>query len=119
MVELCCRDCPHWYGSEDDGFGPCTIKSQREARRPLTYGGHACDEGYAKVASDVVFVGKATPRAAARPPPAEPRRGSVAGPKRKAKPAGPRGKAKSAGPKGGARRKVGGAVSRKRPRRKR
>ncbi len=126
MAELCCRDCPHWYGSEDDGFGPCTIKSQREARRPLTYGGHACDEGYAKVASDVVFIGNATPRPAARPsprPPARLRGGSTADPKRKAKAAGPKRRAKPRSPKGkakaGARRKGGSTASRKRARRKR
>ncbi|HEX9709746.1 MAG TPA: hypothetical protein VGB42_07285 [Candidatus Thermoplasmatota archaeon] len=59
MVSLLCRDCPHWYGSEDDGYGPCTVKSQRQARRPLTYGGHTCDEGYDLLAGAVMYVGGA------------------------------------------------------------
>lgn len=43
---LVCRDCPMWYGAEDDGWGPCSIKHQRGDVRFLTYGGHDCDEGY-------------------------------------------------------------------------
>jgi hypothetical protein len=43
---LRCRDCPMWYGAEDDGWGPCSIKHQRGDVRFLTFGGHACDEGY-------------------------------------------------------------------------
>ena len=43
---LHCRDCPMWYGAEDDGWGPCSIKHRRGDRRYLTWGGHACDEGY-------------------------------------------------------------------------
>ncbi len=43
---LRCRDCPMWYGAEDDGWGPCSIKNRRGDERYLTWGGHACDEGY-------------------------------------------------------------------------
>jgi hypothetical protein len=43
---LHCRDCPMWYGAEDEGWGPCAIKHRRGDRRYLTYGGHECDEGY-------------------------------------------------------------------------
>lgn len=43
---LHCRDCPMWYGAEDDGWGPCSIKHRRGDVRYLTYGGHLCDEGY-------------------------------------------------------------------------
>lgn len=35
-----------WYGAEDDGWGPCSIKHRRGDARYLTFGGHACDEGY-------------------------------------------------------------------------
>jgi hypothetical protein len=45
-IGLHCLDCPMWYGAEDDGWGPCSIKHQRGDVRFLTYGGHACDEGY-------------------------------------------------------------------------
>ena len=43
---LQCRDCPMWYGAEDNGWGPCSIKHQRADRRFLTHGSHECDEGY-------------------------------------------------------------------------
>ena len=43
---LHCRQCPLWYGAEDEGWGPCSIKHQRGDERYLTYGGHECDEGY-------------------------------------------------------------------------
>ncbi len=43
---LHCRDCPMWYGGEDDGWGPCSIKHRRGDDRYLTWGGHRCDEGY-------------------------------------------------------------------------
>jgi hypothetical protein len=43
---LRCRDCPMWYGAEDEGWGPCQLKQQRADQRYLTYGGHECDEGY-------------------------------------------------------------------------
>jgi hypothetical protein len=43
---LHCKDCPMWYGAEDDGWGPCSIKHRRGDRRYLTWGGHECDEGY-------------------------------------------------------------------------
>lgn len=45
-VTLHCQDCPMWYGAENGGWGPCTIKNRRGDRRYLTWGGHACDEGY-------------------------------------------------------------------------
>ncbi len=35
-----------WYGGEDDGWGPCSIKNRRGDDRYLTWGGHECDEGY-------------------------------------------------------------------------
>jgi len=53
---LHCRDCDKWYGSEDDGYGPCTIKSQRGEKKPLTYGGHSCDEGFDLLHGNVVRV---------------------------------------------------------------
>jgi len=43
---LHCRDCPMWYGGEDEGWGPCSIKHRRGDDRYLTWGGHLCDEGY-------------------------------------------------------------------------
>lgn len=43
---LHCRDCPVWYGAEDGGWGPCSIKNRRGDFRYLTWGGHECDEGY-------------------------------------------------------------------------
>jgi hypothetical protein len=43
---LHCRDCPLWYGGEDDGWGPCLIKHGRGDQRYLTYGGHVDDENY-------------------------------------------------------------------------
>jgi hypothetical protein len=55
-LALHCRDCDKWYGSEDDGYGPCTIKSQRGDKKPLTYGGHECDEGFDMVGGKVVAV---------------------------------------------------------------
>jgi hypothetical protein len=45
-LPLRCRDCPVWYGAEDNGWGPCSIKHQRADRRFLTHGAHVCDEGY-------------------------------------------------------------------------
>ncbi len=53
---LHCRDCDKWYGAEDDGYGPCTIKSQRLEKKPLTYGGHDCDEGFDLVSGKIVAV---------------------------------------------------------------
>ena len=46
VADLHCRDCPMWYGAEDGGWGPCSIKNRRGEDRYLTWGGHACDEGY-------------------------------------------------------------------------
>jgi hypothetical protein len=43
---LHCRDCPMWYGGEDDGWGPCSLKHQRGDVRYLTHGSHVCDENY-------------------------------------------------------------------------
>jgi hypothetical protein len=43
---LRCRDCPMWYGAEDDGWGPCSLKHQRGDVRYLTHGSHVCDENY-------------------------------------------------------------------------
>jgi len=43
---LHCRDCPMWYGAEDDGWGPCSLKHQRGDVRYLTHGSHLCDENY-------------------------------------------------------------------------
>lgn len=53
-MALHCRDCDKWYGSEDDGYGPCTIKSQRGEKKPLTYGAQLCDEGFDLVDGKVV-----------------------------------------------------------------
>ncbi len=46
LPPLHCRDCPLWYGEEDRGWGPCSIKHQRGDIRFITFGAHACDEGY-------------------------------------------------------------------------
>ncbi len=46
LPPLFCRDCPLWYGEEDRGWGPCSIKHQRGDIRYITFGGHSCDEGY-------------------------------------------------------------------------
>ena len=35
-----------WYGEENKGWGPCSIKHQRGDVRFITFGGHLCDEGY-------------------------------------------------------------------------
>jgi len=35
-----------WYGEENKGWGPCSIKHQRGDVRFITFGGHQCDEGY-------------------------------------------------------------------------
>ena len=43
---LHCRDCPMWYGEENKGWGPCSIKHQRGDVRFITFGGHECDENY-------------------------------------------------------------------------
>ena len=58
-MTLYCRDCDKWYGSEDDGYGPCTIKSQRGEKKPLTYGGHTCDEGFDLVNGKIIRVASA------------------------------------------------------------
>lgn len=46
LPPLHCRDCPLWYGEEDRGWGPCSIKNQRGDVRFITFGSHSCDEGY-------------------------------------------------------------------------
>ena len=43
LIRLC-KDCRFWYGAEDDGFGPCALKHQRNDERYITYGYHRCDE---------------------------------------------------------------------------
>lgn len=42
--ELNCKDCEMWYGAEDDGYGPCSIKHARGDDEYLTHGFHDCDE---------------------------------------------------------------------------
>src|SRR5208282_5424965 len=56
IVPLHCRDCPMWYGAEDDGWGPCSIKNRRGDERYLTWGGHACDEDYSPPRAKPAFV---------------------------------------------------------------
>lgn len=41
---LVCKDCRYWYGAEDEGFGPCSLKHMRGERKYLTRGLHECDE---------------------------------------------------------------------------
>jgi len=40
-----CKDCPHWYGGEDHGYGSCRPKLRRDEARFLTFGQQHCDEG--------------------------------------------------------------------------
>ena len=42
---LKCKDCPHWYGGEDFGYGSCRLKLQREEKKFLRFGQQDCDEG--------------------------------------------------------------------------
>ena len=42
---LQCKDCPHWYGGEDYGYGSCRLKLRRDEQRFLTFGQQECDEG--------------------------------------------------------------------------
>ena len=42
---LKCKDCPHWYGGEDYGYGSCRFKLKREEKKYLTFGQMDCDEG--------------------------------------------------------------------------
>ena len=44
-VVLQCKDCPHWNGGEDYGYGSCRLKLQRDEQRFLTFGQQECDEG--------------------------------------------------------------------------
>jgi hypothetical protein len=41
---LHCKDCPRWYGAEDEELGPCSIKHVRGDKKYLTHGTHECDE---------------------------------------------------------------------------
>lgn len=41
-----CKNCEKWYGSDDDGFGPCSIKNGRGDKRFITFACHHCDEIY-------------------------------------------------------------------------
>ena len=43
---LKCKDCPHWYGGEDYGYGSCRLKLQVKRKKFLTFGQQDCDEGY-------------------------------------------------------------------------
>ena len=43
---LKCKDCPHWYGGEDHGYGSCRLKLQVKKEQFLTFGQQDCDEGY-------------------------------------------------------------------------
>lgn len=45
VAVLRCKDCPHWYGGEDYGYGSCRLKLQRDEQRFLTFGQQECDEG--------------------------------------------------------------------------
>jgi len=45
LPPLQCKDCEHWYGAEDDEFGPCALKNMRGERRFITQGVFHCDEG--------------------------------------------------------------------------
>ena len=42
---LKCKDCPHWYGGEDFGYGSCRLKLQVKKKKFLTFGQQDCDEG--------------------------------------------------------------------------
>jgi hypothetical protein len=44
-IMLRCKDCPHWYGGEDFGYGSCRLKLQRSDKKFLTFGQQDCDEG--------------------------------------------------------------------------
>jgi hypothetical protein len=45
-MALHCPDCPLWYGAENDEYGPCQVKHARGDERFVTFGNHACDEGF-------------------------------------------------------------------------
>lgn len=45
IIMLKCKDCPHWYGGEDFGYGSCRLKLQRNEKKFLTFGQQDCDEG--------------------------------------------------------------------------
>lgn len=48
VKELRCASCRYWYGAEDDEYGPCQLKHQRNESRFITFGGHVCDEPQAR-----------------------------------------------------------------------
>ncbi|RLG69744.1 MAG: hypothetical protein DRO11_07280 [Methanobacteriota archaeon] len=39
-----CKSCDKWYGSEDEGYGPCSIKHMRGDKQYITHALHECDE---------------------------------------------------------------------------
>lgn len=43
-IDLNCKDCEMWYGADDDGYGPCSIKHGRGDEQYITHGVHDCDE---------------------------------------------------------------------------
>ena len=45
QLMLKCKDCPHWYGGEDFGYGSCRLKLQVNKKKFLTFGQQDCDEG--------------------------------------------------------------------------
>ncbi|MBU7004334.1 MAG: hypothetical protein HXS50_02115 [Theionarchaea archaeon] len=52
--ELRCKDCKYWYGAEDEGVGPCSLKHQREDVKYLTWGVHLCDEQSALIEYEII-----------------------------------------------------------------
>ena len=46
LMVLHCPRCPLWYGAENDEYGPCQVKHARGDARFVTFGNHACDEGF-------------------------------------------------------------------------
>ena len=47
--DMLCKNCEKWYGADDDGFGPCSIKNSRGDKRYITFAFHRCDEIYSDV----------------------------------------------------------------------
>lgn len=45
-----CLECGYWYGAEDDEYGPCSLKTARNADRFMTFGTFECDEGFTEPA---------------------------------------------------------------------
>lgn len=52
-----CLECAYWYGAEDDEYGPCSLKTARNADRFLTFGTFECDEGFTEPADQPVGEG--------------------------------------------------------------